>query len=98
MVLSPRRCRACVIPTWVRSTSPGSPADSTAVLPRRTGHRVLSHCRTLRARKVLLRDQEVRVVKQLLRDAGRRLLGRHPAPRRPRPGGGPARARRSCRV
>jgi hypothetical protein len=61
-------------------------------------HRVLSHCRTLRARKVLLRDQEVRVVKQLLRDAGRRLLRRHPAPRRPRPGGGPARARRSCRV
>lgn len=61
-------------------------------------HRVLSHCRTLRARKVLLRDQEVRVVKQLLRHAGRRLLRRHPAPRRPRPGGGPARARRSCRV
>jgi hypothetical protein len=61
-------------------------------------HRVLSHCRPLRARKVLLRDQEVRVVKQLLRDAGRRLLRRHPAPRQPRPGGGPARARRSCRV
>jgi hypothetical protein len=28
VVLSPRRCRACMIPTWVRSTSPGSPADS----------------------------------------------------------------------
>jgi len=40
----------------------------------------------------------VGIVKQLLRDAGRRLLRRHPAPRRPRPGGGPARARRSCRV